>query len=153
MKSQHCELLVWNVGTSLFPWGPLGFCAFFFFFFWPHCTVCWILVPWPGIEPSPQLWKHGVLTTGLPANSLCLSEVFKAEIFNEAASPSRRCILKLWEQFFQLSTIIQKTSLASDRQRTGQSYTTKNCHESHNFCPALLSHIPLDIHVGKQVNL
>ena len=22
-----------------------------FFFFWPHCAACTILVPWPGIEP------------------------------------------------------------------------------------------------------
>ena len=24
------------------------------FFFWPRCTACGILVPWPGIEPSPS---------------------------------------------------------------------------------------------------
>ena len=28
-----------------------------FFFFWPHRTVCGILVPWPGIEPGPQAVK------------------------------------------------------------------------------------------------
>ena len=33
----------------------------------------WILVPWPEIEPRPQKWKHGVLTTGPPGTSLlCL---------------------------------------------------------------------------------
>ena len=36
--------------------GPrdLGECfhLFFFFFFWPHCTACGILVPQPGIEPG-----------------------------------------------------------------------------------------------------
>ena len=29
-----------------------------------------ILVPGPGIEPGLQYWKHGVLITGLPENSL-----------------------------------------------------------------------------------
>ena len=29
-----------------------------------------ILVPWAGIEPTPWQWKHRVLTTGLPGNSL-----------------------------------------------------------------------------------
>ena len=24
-----------------------------FFFFWPRCTACGILIPWPGIEPRP----------------------------------------------------------------------------------------------------
>ena len=28
------------------------------------------LVPWPGIEPRPLLWEHGVLTTGPPVKSL-----------------------------------------------------------------------------------
>ena len=32
-------------------------------------TACGILLPWPGIEPGPQQWKHRVLTTGLPGNS------------------------------------------------------------------------------------
>ena len=41
----------------------------FFFFFWPCHVVCGILVPWPGIEPGPQQWKHWVLTTGPPGNS------------------------------------------------------------------------------------
>ena len=45
----------------------------FFFFFWPHCTVCGILVHQPGNEPGPQQWKHWVLTTGLPGNSLTTS--------------------------------------------------------------------------------
>ena len=25
--------------------------------------IVWILVPWPGIEPGPQQWKHQVLPT------------------------------------------------------------------------------------------
>ena len=31
--------------------------------------ACRILVPWPGIEPALQQWKHGVLTTGFPGNA------------------------------------------------------------------------------------
>ena len=39
-------------------------------FFWlRHCAVRGILVPWPGIEPAPTDWKHGVLTTGSPGKS------------------------------------------------------------------------------------
>ena len=37
-------------------------------FFWPRCAASKILVPQLGIEPLQ--WKHGVLTTGLPRNSL-----------------------------------------------------------------------------------
>ena len=33
-------------------------------------TACRILVPQPGIEPSPWQWKYWALTTGLPGNSL-----------------------------------------------------------------------------------
>ena len=29
------------------------FLIFFIFIFWPHCKACGILVPWPGIEPTP----------------------------------------------------------------------------------------------------
>ena len=36
--------------------------------------ACGILVPWPGIEPMPNLhWKWGVLTTGLPGKSTSIS--------------------------------------------------------------------------------
>ena len=41
-----------------------------FLFFWPHHTACRILVPWSGIEPGPQQWKHWVPTSGPPGNSL-----------------------------------------------------------------------------------
>ena len=37
--------------------------------FWPHCTACSILVPWPGIEPLPWQWKCWVLNIWLPGNS------------------------------------------------------------------------------------
>lgn len=76
----------------------------------------------------------------------------KAEIFQtQVASPSRRYILNLWGNF-SIFTIIQKTSLALDRQHIGQSCTTKKCPESHNVCPARLLNSPLDIHVGKKVS-
>ena len=39
--------------------------SFFFFFL----AACGILVPWPGIDPCPLHWKHGVLTTGPPGKS------------------------------------------------------------------------------------
>ena len=42
---------------------------FFIFYFWPHSTACGISVPWPGIEPRPQQWKHWILTTRPPGNS------------------------------------------------------------------------------------
>ena len=34
----------------------------------PSCGM-WDLVPWPGIEPGPLHWEHGVLTTGPPGKS------------------------------------------------------------------------------------
>ena len=42
------------------------------FFPWPCCLACAILVPWPGLKPSPLQWKHGVSTTGPPGWSLFL---------------------------------------------------------------------------------
>ena len=33
--------------------------------------ACGILVPWPGIKIGSQQYKHCVLTTGPPANSMC----------------------------------------------------------------------------------
>ena len=40
---------------SLFSTPSLAFVVYrlFFFFFWPHCAACRILVPQPGIEPTP----------------------------------------------------------------------------------------------------
>ena len=40
------------------------------FFSFSCTTGCGILVPPPGTEPGPQQWKHRVLTTGLPGNSM-----------------------------------------------------------------------------------
>ena len=33
------------------------------------CTASEILVPWSRMEPAPSVWKHEVLTTGLPGIS------------------------------------------------------------------------------------
>ena len=43
----------------------------FFLIFWPCNMACGILVPWPGIEVGSQKYKHCVLTTGQPGNSIC----------------------------------------------------------------------------------
>ena len=76
---QHVKMLfpIFNVDLNflnfLFPWNKfLLFFLFlsFFFFSWPCCVACEILVPWPGIKPRPQQWKHGVLTIGPQGNSL-----------------------------------------------------------------------------------
>ena len=42
-----------------------------YYHFWrgPCHTACEILVPWPGIKPMTQHWKHGVLSTGPPEAS------------------------------------------------------------------------------------
>ena len=65
---------VWLLGPGL--WQALSChfitflsCFFLLLLFLPHCTVCRILVPRPGIEPRPQKWKCQVLTTELPENS------------------------------------------------------------------------------------
>ena len=42
----------------------------FFLTFWPPFSACGILVPLPGIEPSPLQQKLGVLTTGPSGKSL-----------------------------------------------------------------------------------
>ena len=33
-----------------------------------NCSM-WGLVPWPGMEPGPLHWKHGILVTGPPGKS------------------------------------------------------------------------------------
>ena len=34
----------------------------YYYYVWPHCMACGILVPWPRIGPRPPQWKHPVLT-------------------------------------------------------------------------------------------
>ena len=41
----------------------------FFFFFWPCPAACGILVPQPGIKPTPPALEAWVLTTGPPGKS------------------------------------------------------------------------------------
>lgn len=41
-----------------------------FFFFFGYAVACGSLVPWPRIKPKPLQWKHWVLTTGMPGNTL-----------------------------------------------------------------------------------
>ena len=38
-------------------------------FLWPCCTVCRLLVPWPGVGPWHQGWVHQVQNAGPPENS------------------------------------------------------------------------------------
>ena len=50
-------------------------CLLYFIYafnFWPHRTTCGILVPQPGIEPTPPALEGGLLTTGPPGKSLLL---------------------------------------------------------------------------------
>ena len=42
---------------------------FFLSNFFGHATWMWILIPWPGTESGPLLWKQEVLTTGPPGKS------------------------------------------------------------------------------------
>ena len=44
----------------------------FLFVLWPCLTACGISVLQPGIEPGPWQWKHRILTTSPPGNSLML---------------------------------------------------------------------------------
>ena len=48
-------------------WNPCFFLLFFFF--WPCCSVCGILVLQPGIEPKTWQWAHWVPTSGPWGNS------------------------------------------------------------------------------------
>ena len=53
-------MMIWLMSVSLLDCNPQGTmmvsgcCCFLF---WPCCTTCWILVPWPGIEPRLHQWK------------------------------------------------------------------------------------------------
>ena len=40
-----------------------------YFFFWPCCKACRIVVPQPGMSPAPCSASTGVLTIGLPGKS------------------------------------------------------------------------------------
>ena len=89
--------------SSLFVW-PNSF----FFLIWPYLVACGILGPQPRIEPGPLLWKHEVLTVGLPRESpislfwSCLSPYSLALLF------PAKCLLFLF--FALLSLWWQHTS-------------------------------------------
>ena len=53
----------------------------------PRCTACRILVPWPETESRPWQWKHQVLTTGPPGNSLPRS-IFEMSTVGACSSDS-----------------------------------------------------------------
>ena len=72
----HSKSLHLNLHFNKFTWGSICTqkigkycCVFCLFGFFGH-AVCGILVPQSGVEPIPLQWKHGVLTTGPPGNSL-----------------------------------------------------------------------------------
>ena len=50
----------------------LNLLPIFWWLVWPHHAACGTSVPWPGIETRPQEWKHWILTTRPPGNSLGL---------------------------------------------------------------------------------
>ena len=64
----------------------------FYFTLWLRRTACVILIPQKGIEPRPPQWKHRVLTTGPPGNSLYFKYYF---IF----------MITLWEMYYNLHFI------------------------------------------------
>ena len=59
-------------------WCPGRYLASTFLIFFPfsflvvQCNT-WDLFPWPGIDPSPLHWEHGVLATGPPEKPLSTS--------------------------------------------------------------------------------
>ena len=58
------KYIIWRVSSSFWlHW-------LFIDLFRLYQAACRILVPWPGIEPGPWQWEHGVLTTEPPGNSL-----------------------------------------------------------------------------------
>ena len=64
-----CRCLAVLGYSALFSFFSLFF-SFCFHIFLAVLAACRISVPWPGIEPGPQQWKPGILTTRLPGNSL-----------------------------------------------------------------------------------
>ena len=46
-----------------------SFHFYYYYYYLPHHAACRILVPWPGIEPTPLEEEVRVLTMGLPGKS------------------------------------------------------------------------------------
>ena len=70
----HCTYIWVNSKCSCSPFFYLFKLDLLLYFsslsIWPCSMACKVLVPWPGIKSKPWLWKHWVLTTGPPGNSL-----------------------------------------------------------------------------------
>ena len=65
-EPQQISFLKLGVWSNI-KWIPSVFLECLFFFFWPHHVSCGILVPWPGIKPTPLAMKAQSLnhwTTG-----------------------------------------------------------------------------------------
>ena len=68
------SLYVFYIGRWIFSIAPPGEHPYMYIYnltFLGLSHMAWgILVPWPGIEPWPLQWKHGVLTSARVGNSL-----------------------------------------------------------------------------------
>ena len=83
--SHRKKILVW-VYYYYFKIFIYLFTFYFYFlikknFFWLHCTALWDLSSPTSIERGPLQWKHRVLTTEPPGNSLLL--LFYSQSFHE----------------------------------------------------------------------
>ena len=72
----------------------LQHCFCFYFWSFGH-GACWILAPWPGIEPVPLALEGNVLTTGSPGNSLLI--IFQSPVFHYL---HRIIIFSWWVKLF-----------------------------------------------------
>ena len=75
--------IIWFFSSSQCHWTVWAGWLISFIFFYLFIWLCWVLVvacellvhsmwnlvPWPGIEPRPLHWEHGVLATGPPGKS------------------------------------------------------------------------------------
>ena len=87
-----------------------------FFFFWPHLAACRILVPWPGMEPTPpavEAWNlnhwtaREVPTVGFWTSFFsCLSHIFHIhEIGGEAVGDFVSIFLKYFFDYVSTSSL------------------------------------------------
>ena len=76
------------------------------------CCGPWDLVPWPGLNPGPLPWEHGVLATGPPGKSphLILNSklwCWPNHLFNQSprlpASPQIGCFSFLFVWFWSIA--------------------------------------------------
>ena len=81
--------------------------------FWPRCVACAILVPWAGTEPGPWQWKHGLLTTGRPGNSLSSLSTSWFALGHKGLSWALWSFYTVYTHFLRFST----SSMISSTQR------------------------------------